>query len=110
MNEIRTIKLRPALFLSYIGCVIGKSSTELQSRHLGNGLLFYLAHKRCLHIYLFISNKWLCSPQRACRLMVIALALLASVHLVHLLLLIKTKCARHHWRAKARITPLPGDN
>lgn len=88
--RFRPIKMCPALFPSYIACVIAKSSTELQSRHRGKKVLFNLAHKRCLHVYLFVSNKWLRSPQRACRLMVIALAPLASVHLVHLLLLIKT--------------------
>lgn len=45
-------------------------------------------------IYLFL-NKLLHSPQRAYRRMVIVVALQASVNLVHLLLLIKTKCARH---------------
>lgn len=64
----------------------------------------------CWEVYLFIWNKPFSSAQRTCRLMVIAAVLLAPVHLVHLLLLIKTKCAPHRWRADGRINPLPGDN
>lgn len=54
LNEFRTIKLCPAPFPSYIGCVIAKSSTELQSRHLGKvGTVLPCPQKvfACLFIY-----------------------------------------------------------
>lgn len=50
------MKLRPALFQSYISCVIAKSSSEFQSRHLGEGVSFFSSTKVFASLFIYFKQ------------------------------------------------------